>query len=1114
MTGTASGNGWPRLSEVIEAFESALADGYDADVLEFVPAAHHPERLAILCELVRVDLEHRWAAGEPRPLEQYRAFFPALFDDRELVLEMAYEEYRLRLQAGESPTPAEYLQRFGIEGHQWPSVPPSTERGNLATNGEARWPSNVDSNVDHNRSVAQCCAEKEHQVGVAEFFGSRPEPWDNPEAQAEMLRSLDRTDPHAAERLADALAGLRRVDVEFLGFRLCGELGRGAFGRVFLARQGDLGNRLVALKVSADVTGESHALARLQHTNIVPIYSVHRQGSLQAVCMPYLGVTTLADTLSNIRSQAILPRSGEGLVSSLETKNPAADAARAIRKDTDREPAETPSVDRAASRPLSIRGQNRTAFSNEIERLRGLGYIPAVLWIAMRVADGLAHAHERGILHRDLKPANILFADDGEPVLLDFNLAADTTSDVAANVAMVGGTLPYMAPEQLAAFRDRQSATDARSDIYALGVIVHEFLTGAHPFPVRTGSLESILPQMIADRLGGVPDIRRTNSAISPAVASIVQHCLEANPAHRYQTARQLHADLRRQLDNLPLRYASEPSLRERLGKWARRHPRLTSSTSVGLASAILLVAVIAGFLTRQSQYRRLEATDSFRALSDEVRQASVLLGSRGADTVQVDEGIALCQKAARRFGVLEDPRWSSSSLVSSLPAHDRIPLRENVGWLLFLWARAVGWQSESMSNSARQAELIGTAIRLNSLAEAAVGESAVPRTWLLHRADLEQRAGRAEESRRLHARADAAPAESPRERLFGISEKIGVVPRADALAFLQEASRSEPQHFATWLRLGNLYVELAKLSNQSSYLDEAEHCYGVGIALRPDIYWAYLNRGILYLETKNYARAQGDFDQVIALRPDLAMAYINRALARLGNRDYRGANADLSRALEFKDAPTQAYFIRARARASLGDREGAARDRDEGLRRQPADVVSWVVRGLAKLPADPQGALSDFDAALALNPNYDRALQNKANVLSERLGRTEDAVRVLDTAVAHNPGYAKAIAGRGVLLARLGRRDAAIQDARTVLAMDDSTLTVYQAACIYALTSKQSRADHEEAIRLLSNAVRKDSSWLAVARKDHDLDPIRDDKGFQDLLRAFDVVVGSGSVK
>jgi serine/threonine protein kinase/tetratricopeptide (TPR) repeat protein len=935
-----------------------------------------------------------------------------------------------------------------------------------------------------------------------------------PREQAELVRSLDRTDPHAAERLAEALGSFPRPGADFLGFRLCGELGRGAFGRVFLARQGDLADRLVALKVSADVAGESHALARLQHTNIVPIYSVHRRGPLQAVCMPYLGATTLADTLTSLRSQAALPRSGEGLLSSLRSRKPTAPAEQGATDDVSEGRADTVGPETGSGGPEAIDPHRGELLSPEVERLRGLGYVPAVLWVAARVADGLAHAHERGVLHRDLKPANILFADDGEPVLLDFNLAADTRAGVGAAVALVGGTLPYMAPEHLTAFREGEAAVDARSDVYALGVILYELLTGAQPFPIRTGSVDTILPEMIADRLGPRPDVRSANSAVSPAVASIVRHCLEPDPALRYRSARELQEDLRRQLDDLPLRHAPEPSLRERLGKWARRHPRLTSSTSVGIVSACLLLAVSMAFLARQGHLRRLEAADSFRRLSDEVRQADVLLGSRDADPRQVDEGIALCQKAVGRFRVLEDPRWPSSSLVTLLSQNDRRVLREDVGWLLFLWTRAVAWRAETTTDPARRAEQVGLALRLNTLAEGSFGRANAPRAWWLQRADLEHLSGRPDEARRLRERAGSAPAETPRERLLSFSDRIGLMPRREALSFLQEVSRTDPQNFANWLRLGNLYVELARMSNQTSYLDEAGHCYGVGIALRPDVYWAYLNRGLLYLETKDYPRARGDFDRVIALRPDLAMAFINRALARLGTSDLQGAVDDLTRALEFKDAPTQALFIRARARAGLGDKQGAERDRAEGLRREPHDAVSWVVRGLAKLPADPPGALADFDAALALNPRYDRALQNKASVLSEHLGRIEEAVRVLDTALAHHPGYVKALAGRGVLLARFGRRDDAVRDARAVLAMDDGALTVYQAACVYALTSKQQPGDRAEALRFLAEAVRKDGSWLAVAREDPDLNPIRDQPGFRDLLQALEVVVRNGTTR
>src|SRR5262245_7629288 len=95
--------------------------------------------------------------------------------------------------------------------------------------------------------------------------------------------------PHTDADTPPPLPPLPEIGSEFLGFRLVRELGRGAFGRVYLATQDELAGRMVALKVSVDVSGESRSLAQLQHTNIVPVYSVHHDRGLHAVCMPYFG---------------------------------------------------------------------------------------------------------------------------------------------------------------------------------------------------------------------------------------------------------------------------------------------------------------------------------------------------------------------------------------------------------------------------------------------------------------------------------------------------------------------------------------------------------------------------------------------------------------------------------------------------------------------------------------------------------------------------------------------------------------------------------------------------------------------------------------------------------
>jgi serine/threonine protein kinase len=361
-------------------------------------------------------------------------------------------------------------------------------------------------------------------------------------------------EPAVTVRLPEPLVEAPEVVGEFLGFRVLRPLARGAFSRVYLARQADLADRPVVLKVSPDVADEARTLAQLRHPNIVPVYSVHRAPPLQAVCMPYLGETTLADVL-RLSSNRWPVASGRWLVETIASLA------------CEHWPLAPPQGSRAL-----------------LEKLAGLTYVNAVVWIVARLADGLAHAHAHGILHRDLKPANILLSDEGQPMLLDFNLAEDTKRRRGRGRPR-GGTLPYMAPEQLGAFRSGRvtaaptpaprggGAIDGRSDVYALGVVLYELLAGRPPFPGRAEPRHDLIERMLRDRAGSPPYLRPWNPAVTLAIEAVVRRCLEPDPNRRYRSARKLQEELERQLTPQPRGHAPEPSLRERGGK-VGRHPR------------------------------------------------------------------------------------------------------------------------------------------------------------------------------------------------------------------------------------------------------------------------------------------------------------------------------------------------------------------------------------------------------------------------------------------------------------------------------------------------------------------------------------------------------------
>jgi serine/threonine protein kinase len=296
-------------------------------------------------------------------------------------------------------------------------------------------------------------------------------------------------------------------------FVLIRVLGEGAFGRVFLALQVSL-DRQVALKVSANRGSEARTLASLEHEHIVRVFSetLDSARDLRLLCMQYVPGITLDTLLRALAAREPGEWSGATIVNIL-----------------DRSCSESVPFDPAALRCR--------------ESLAGSDFVAAVCWLGARVGEALVHAHSQGVLHRDIKPANILLNPYGRPMLADFNIALDPRGLGGRGGSMFGGTLAYMAPEHLDAFNPSDDtppeAVDERADVYSLGVVLFEMLTGQLPFDSvpPAGPLGESLHALSAQRRRAVPSLRGGPVPVPESLERVVRRCLEPDPVLRYQSA-------------------------------------------------------------------------------------------------------------------------------------------------------------------------------------------------------------------------------------------------------------------------------------------------------------------------------------------------------------------------------------------------------------------------------------------------------------------------------------------------------------------------------------------------------------------------------------------------
>ncbi len=445
-----------------------------------------------------------------------------------------------------------------------------------------------------------------------------------------------------------AVAALKRLG----DYRILREVGRGGMGVVYEAEQESLG-RHVALKVLPTHSllepqrlrrfqREAKAAARLHHTNIVPVYGVGEADGLHYYVMQFIQGLGLDQVLAELRKL----RPGPAVEDSAPSRATAsaASAARSLlsgRFDgvaTD----DSPPPSGGASE-VHLPGQAEGTPPSRT----GREYWRGVARVGVQVGDALAYAHGQGVLHRDVKPSNLLLDAKGDVWVTDFGLAKSADGEDLTLTGDIVGTLRYMAPE---CFNGR---ADARSDVYSLGLTLYELLTLR---PAFVGKDRNQLLQQVMH--GEPPRPRAINRDVPRDLETVVHKAIARDPAHRYQNVAELADDLRRFVDDLPVR-ARRVGLVEQAWRWGRRNPALAALTTTVLVLLLLGTAgsgIAAYYFSRlagaeakargDADKARIESQNRKNELDDEsarMNRANTLIesGQLRADAGQNDPALA-----------------------------------------------------------------------------------------------------------------------------------------------------------------------------------------------------------------------------------------------------------------------------------------------------------------------------------------------------------------------------------------------------------------------------------------------------------------------------------------
>ena len=753
------------------------------------------------------------------------------------------------------------------------------------------------------------------------------------------------------------------------------------------------------------------------------------------------------------------------------------------------------------------------------------------LELFLQVCQAVQHAHQKGVIHRDLKPSNILIAvHDVTPVakVIDFGIAKAvgqhlTDKTMYTAVSQFVGTPLYMSPEQAG---QRSLDVDTRTDVYALGVLLYELLTGTTPIDpetvrkagldevrriiredepprpsARMSTLKAAVLSTVAEKRAAYP--RRLARQVRGELDWVVMKCLEKDRDRRYESASALAADVQRYLNDEAVQ-ACPPSAGYRLRKFARRNK--AAMTMAGLV--LLILVIVAGGIGWNMQDRA-------------TRQAVA--------ESQVIEALALAEPRLREGNpgdevLVTSARKAESHLASGLVRHE---LQERVEQLLadlqmlktldeirlgqtavkegrfdtaaadFGYARAFhvyGIDVEAIEPHEAAARIRERAIALH-LATALdnwamarkvweketgqeswkrlleVARAADPDPWRVSLREALARPASKEEWEKLAASAPIQELPATTLHLLGQALQNRGAMRL-AVDLLRAAQQQNPADF--WINHGLAWA-LHRIDPPQ--LEETVAYYRAALALRPKSPGVYLNLGAALSDLGRLDEAIACNRAAIRLKNDYAEAHCNlgNALRKTGRLDE--AIACHQEAIRLKPELLEAHFNLAIALKNKGRLDEAIPYYQNAVRLKKDNAeyhydLGTALYNLGRLDE----AIPCFQEAVRLKNDYAEAHTNLGNALQAK-GRLDEAIACYREAIAHKPGLFEAHTNLGNALAGKGQLDEAIAEYREALRLkSDSTETHYNLGNAFGQKGRQ-----DEAIACYRKAIEFDSkNWRA----------------------------------